>query len=193
MPKAVTQTLKIQNKGKGNLAVTVENLAAPFGVQNAPLNLNVTPSHPASVKVTFQPTTIGPATPQDLVIMSNDPAHLMEDIVVSGTGLPGTLSVPSSLKFPATKANTTATKPKLVIKNTGKGVLHVNVENTLTSPFVLEGGAQNNVAIQPGKSLTLTIDFMPTAKGAVPAQNLTITSDDPNHSTVNVSVSGSGK
>jgi hypothetical protein len=188
-----TRPLKVHNAGKAALMATVENLMPPFGVQNAPLDLVVPAGATRQAIVTFQPIQLGSATAQNLVITSNDPFNLQENIPVSGSGASGTMVAPKTLKFPPTKVGLTARKPKLSIRNSGIGVLHVSFADSLTAPFVLEGGAQTNVAIAPGKNLILTIDFTPQAKGLVPAQNLTITSDDPNHSGAMVIVTGTGK
>jgi hypothetical protein len=100
----------------------------------------------------------------------------------------GILSVSGNLSFGMEKVNSTKGK-KLKIKNKGKGVLQVTI-GTLASPFIFNGSA---FSLAKGKTKTVTVKFKPADKGATPSQILSITSDDPNHPTHNVTATGAGK
>jgi hypothetical protein len=98
------------------------------------------------------------------------------------------LSVSGNLSFGAVKVKSTKSK-KLKVKNTGKGSLQVSI-GTLVSPFTFNGSAFN---LAKGKTKTVAVKFKPAAKGPTTPQTLTITSDDPNHPSHNLTASGSGK
>ena len=93
-----------------------------------------------------------------------------------------------NLSFGAVKVNSTKSK-KLKVKNTGKGSLQVTI-GTLVSPFTFNGSAFN---LAKGKTKTVSVKFKPTAKGPTLPQTLSITSNDPNHPSHNLTASGSGK
>ena len=88
------------------------------------------------------------------------------------------------------KVNSTASK-KLKVKNKGKGTLQVTI-GTLDPPFAVTSGS-GTINLPKGKTEKVTVQFKPTATGAVTPQILSITSDDPKHPSHNETASGSGK
>ncbi|HZC46645.1 MAG TPA: choice-of-anchor D domain-containing protein, partial [Candidatus Acidoferrum sp.] len=104
---------------------------------------------------------------------------------------PGTLSVSTSqLSFGTLKVNSSKRK-HFKIQNKGKFPLEVTV-GTLNPPFNVSAGG-GSFTLSKGKKKTVKVQFRPTAKGADPGQTLSITSNDPNHPSQPVSVTGSGK
>jgi len=79
-----SKKLKIKNKGKGNLEVTIGTLAPPFTFNGSAFNL--TKGKTKTVTVKFKPTTKGATAPQDLTIMSDDPNHPSHNLTASGSG-----------------------------------------------------------------------------------------------------------
>jgi hypothetical protein len=168
-----------------------------------------TPSNTPTTSDTPTPTTSGtPTTSATPTATDTATATSSATLTVTGTATPtatatatqtatptatatppfGTLGVSGDLSFGSVKVNATKSK-KLKIKNTGKGSLQVSI-GTLASPFTFNGSAFN---LAKDKTKTVSVKFKPTAKGPATPQTLSITSDDPNHPSHNVTASGSGK
>jgi Abnormal spindle-like microcephaly-assoc'd, ASPM-SPD-2-Hydin len=103
----------------------------------------------------------------------------------------GTLRVSTSdLSFGGVKVG----KPKsktFKIKNSGKFPLQVTV-GTVDSPFTVDIGG-GMLTLASGKSEKVVVQFQPTAMGATPTQTVSITSNDPDHLSAQVTLTGSGK
>jgi len=103
----------------------------------------------------------------------------------------GTLSVSTSqLSFGTVKVNSSKSK-HFSVQNKGKLPLQVTV-GSLASPFTVASGSGSFI-LAKGKKKTVTVKFKPTTMGATPNQMLTIISDDPNHPSHPVTLTGSGK
>ena len=76
--------LKIQNKGKFDLQVTIGTLVSPFSV-NGSGTLNIPKGKSKTATVTFQPLATGAAA-QTLSVTSDDPKNPAKNVKVSGTG-----------------------------------------------------------------------------------------------------------
>jgi hypothetical protein len=76
----------------------------------------------------------------------------------------------------------------LKIQNAGTVSMEAAVPSQV-APFVVSGG---EFLVSPHGSMAVTIEFAPTAKGAVHGV-LDVQSSDPKHRTVKVKVSGTGK
>jgi hypothetical protein len=77
------------------------------------------------------------------------------------------------------------------VQNKGKFPLQVTV-GTLNPPFDVTAGI-GSFTLSKGQKKTVAVQFKPTAKGADPGQTLSIMSNDPNHMSHPVTVTGSGK
>ncbi len=80
---------------------------------------------------------------------------------------------------------------KLKVRNKGKFPLQVTV-GTLASPFTVTSGS-GTFTLSKGKSKNVKVEFAPTVTGPALLQILSITSDDPNHPSANITATGSGK
>jgi Abnormal spindle-like microcephaly-assoc'd, ASPM-SPD-2-Hydin len=81
-----TKKLKVKNKGKGDLQVTIGSLDPPFTVTNGSGTFNLAKGKSTPVTVQFNPTAKGAATRQTLTITSDDPKHPMHNETASGSG-----------------------------------------------------------------------------------------------------------
>jgi len=81
-----TKSLKIKNKGKFPLQVTVGALVPPFAVTAGSGVLDLPKGKTAKVTVQFRPTATGAAPLQILGITSDDPSHPSRDTTASGSG-----------------------------------------------------------------------------------------------------------
>jgi sugar lactone lactonase YvrE len=182
-------TLTIKNTAKsGALIGSVAAVSLPFSVTTGGGGFSLSAGQAETVSVQFAPTTAG-AVSAPLVITSNDPKNPSISVKLSGTGATGTLSAPASLTFLTTKVNTSTTNT-LTIRNIGAGVLHGNV-GASAGPFAVTAGS-GAFTLDDGKTQTVTIKFTPTVIGSLTGA-LPITSDDPKHLSLNVSLKGAGK
>ena len=77
--------LKIKNKGKLPLQVTIGTLEPPFSVPGSgTFTLGKKKTH--TVTVLFKPTATGATSPQILSITSNDPNHPSHPETATGSG-----------------------------------------------------------------------------------------------------------
>lgn len=101
---------------------------------------------------------------------------------------PNIVVSPTSLNFGNVTVNTSSNLT-LKIKNTGSNNLSVTNIVSGNSVFTFSGGT--TYTIVPNDSVTLTVTFTPTAALTYSA-NLTITSNDPDQSSLDVPLSGTG-
>ncbi len=117
--------------------------------------------------LTFIPdATLDTAT---ITITSNDPTKGPIVIHLTGTGLPGQLSVPKTLTITSKGIGIEGQAP-LVLKNVGKGLLNGTSPGPMPSSIFGKtgGGGGGGNGIAPGKTKTLTITFTPTQTGTTP-------------------------
>jgi hypothetical protein len=82
------KNLKVKNKGKFPLQVTIGTLAPPFSVTDSGA-FTLGKKKTLTVTVLFKPTVVGvsgPTPPQILSITSNDPHHPSHPVTVTGSG-----------------------------------------------------------------------------------------------------------
>jgi len=96
----------------------------------------------------------------------------------------------ASVDFGQVKLDATARKT-ITIKNSGKGVLNITVENDLAAPFGEKGAG--SFILHKHKSHDVVVTFKPSATGTAPPQTLVIDSSDPNHTHLEIPVNGAGK
>ena len=155
-----------------------------------PVTLN--PSQSVTLNVQFDPTATGPASGQ-LTIQSDSSTNSTAVVNLSGTGTAATspqltLSA-ASLTFGDVTVNTASTQP-VTLTSTGTAPVTINSAATSGTVFTVSG-ATFPVTLNPGQSVTLNVQFEPTATGAATDQ-LTIQSDSATNSTAVVSLSGTG-
>jgi len=85
LSKPKQKTLKLTNKGKEPVQVTVGTLGAPFAVTAGGGSFTLAPKGSRTVAVRLAPTAPG-AIQGTLRIISNDPRALVVDVAVSGSG-----------------------------------------------------------------------------------------------------------
>jgi len=190
-PKNKTFTIKNSSK-KGTLIGTVGTLSAPYTVEAGEGSFTLPPGGKLPVTVEFAPIAANLGKdPATLGISSNDPKHPSENVKLTGIGVAGKLSIPARVTFMPTKVGASASKI-ITLKNTGLGVLHWQL-GAFAAPFnVALVASGSGLILDHLQSQKLMIQFAPTTKGTV-VGTLNITSDDPNHLSVNVTLKGTGK
>jgi sugar lactone lactonase YvrE len=183
-----TAKVIIRNIGKpGALVGTImlnNNQPGTAFILSAPGAFDV-PEHGTLMEtVTFMPDAATDSA--TLVIESNDPTRGTLNIPVSGTGLPGRLSMPKTLTIASTGVGVQGTA-SLTLRNVGKGVLVASVP-AATLPFV--GGGESDIHIAPGESSApIAIAFTPASTSEV-IETLHVTIDAPGTGDTTVTLKG---
>ena len=82
-----SKKLKVKNKGKFPLQVTIGNtLEPPFSVTDSGMMFMLGKKQTLTVTVLFKPTVAGATPPQMLMIPSNDPHHPSVSKTATGSG-----------------------------------------------------------------------------------------------------------
>jgi len=123
-----------------------------------------------------------------LSVTSNDPSNRTLNIPVSGTGLPGQLSVPKSLTITSPGVGQTGSA-KLVLKNVGKGLLTGSSMPAQPDPPFHGGGGAGGGGIAPGKTDTITITFTPLNSSPATG-SIQLLAKPPNTGTTTVTLKG---
>jgi hypothetical protein len=184
-----SQTVQITNPSALSVNVTAATVTGTgFSTTglNLPLTLNAGQS--STFNVQFAPKTAA-ASSGSLTLVS-DAATSPAPITLSGTGIAAglTLSVnPSSLSFGNVNVNATASK-NVTVTNTGNSNVAISNVTLTGAQFTLSGGSA--VTLTPSQSITLTVQFGPTAAGAA-AGTLSIVSNATG-SPAMLAVTGSG-
>jgi len=189
--KKVTKTLKIMNNGSGNLVTTLSGLeGTDFSIQGSS-SVTIKAKKSYTLKVLCTPTSGGLKT-ATLKIDSNDPDTPTLEISLTAT-LPATTPdisvVQTSIEFGGIKVGKKATKT-LKIANNGTGDLIITLSGLEGTDFSIQGSS--SVTIKAKKSYTLKVLFTPGSTGLEIA-TLTITSNDPDTPTIDISLSGTGQ
>jgi hypothetical protein len=187
--QSVSWVLTIFNVGTGDLAVNdVVSSNADFRVDIT--SFTVTPSGSRNVTVTFMPSIEGTVSGQ-LTVYSNDPDEPTTSIMVNGDGLVPDIEVPEpDHNFGNVPTDSTA-EWMLLLENIGGADLIVTDIRSDNAAFTILLPPLP-LTIGPRSSQSVPILFSPSAQ-VVYNGILTIqTSNDPDESSVQVSLSGVG-
>jgi hypothetical protein len=190
---ASTQPVTLSSTGTA--PVTINSAATSgtaFTVSGATFPVTLNPGQSVTLKVQFEPTATGAATDQ-LTIQSDSSTNSTAVVGLSGTGTAAaspqlTLSA-VSLMFGDVTLNTASTQP-VTLSSSGTAPVTINSETLAGTGFTVSG-ATFPVTLNPGQSVTLNVQFDPTATGAASGQ-LTIQSDSSTNSAAVVNLSGTG-
>jgi hypothetical protein len=189
--KKTTKTLKITNNGSGDLVITFLGLeGTDFSIQGSS-SVTIKPKKTYSLKVLCTPTSGGLKT-ATLEIDSNDPETPTLEISLTAT-LPATTSdisiAQTSIEFGSIKLGKKVTKT-LKIMNNGTGDLVVTLSGLEGTDFSIQGSS--SITIKAKKSYSLKVLFTPGSTGPKTA-TLSITSNDPDTPTIDISLTGTGQ
>jgi Abnormal spindle-like microcephaly-assoc'd, ASPM-SPD-2-Hydin len=190
---ASTQPVTLTSTGTAPVTVNSATLSgAGFTVSGVTLPATLNPNQSLTLNVQFDPTAAGAATGQ-LTIQSNSATNSTAVVNLSGTGTAMlspqlTISV-ASLTFGDVTVNTASTQP-VTLTSTGTAPVTIN-SATLTGAGFTVSGATFPVTLNPKQSVTLNVQFDPTAAGTVTGQ-VTIQSNSATNSTAVVNLSGTG-
>ncbi len=190
---ASTQPVTLTSTGTAPVTINSATLSgAGFAVSGATLPATLNPNQAMTLNVQFDPTAAGAATGQ-LTIKSNSSTNTTAVVNLSGTGTAAlspqlTISA-ASLTFGDVTVNTASTQP-VTLTSTGTSPVTIDSATLSGAGFTLSG-ATFPVTLNPTQSVTLNVQFDPTAAGAATGQ-LTIQSNSSTNSRAVVNLSGTG-
>ncbi|HEX4166372.1 MAG TPA: choice-of-anchor D domain-containing protein, partial [Bryobacteraceae bacterium] len=185
--------LTLTSSGTAPLTINAATLTGTgFTDSGASFPITLNPNQSVTLQVHFDPKTAGGVTGQ-LTITSNSSSGATTVVQLSGTGT--TAAVPQlqfsspALSFGNVPVGSTATLSLTLISS---GTAAVTVSSAaLTGTGFSDSGATFPVTLNPNQSVSLKVQFDPTAAGAASGQ-LTIKSNSTTGGTTQISLSGTG-
>lgn len=192
MGTSSSKVVTISNQGSsylaiGNVSVTGTN-ATEFSQTNTCSDL-IPVGASCTVTVTLTPITRFGAKNASVAISSNDPHKSTVNVKLSGQAPPPKITVaPQSVNFGS--VNSKSAPKTVTVKNTGISDLTVNAI-TFGGTNAAEFGETDNCSkVSQGSSCAIIITLSPTSDGTKSAR-MSISSNDPKKSNVNVKLTGS--
>jgi len=191
------QSLTLTSTGTAPVTITSAAVSgAGFTMASAGLPVTLNPQQAMTLQVQFNPTSAGVATGQ-IAISSNSTSASTSIVALTGTGT--TASAPqtspqlavssTSLSFGSVTVNTASTQ-SLTLTSTGTAPVTVSSAAITGTGFTIV--AQGfPVTLNPTQSVTIQIQFKPTAAGAASGQ-ITISSNSTTGGTALVALGGTG-
>jgi hypothetical protein len=188
---ATTQSLTLMSTGTSPVIVSSAAITgAGFAIVGGSLPVTLTPTHSVTLQVQFDPTTTGTLSGQ-VTISSNSSTDGRVFVALNGIGTaapsPQLTVSAASLSFGSVTGNTTTTQ-SLTLTSTGTAPVTVNSATVTGTGFTITGGSFP-ATLSPTQSMTLQVQFGPTATGAATGQ-ITINSNSSNGNTTLVTLSG---
>ena len=194
---ATTQSVTLASTGTAPLTINSATVTGTgFTIVGGGLPVTLNPTQSMTLQVQFDPTSAGAASGQ-IAISSNSASGSTAQVALTGTGTTAsgpqtspqlTVSV-ASLSFGSVTVNTAAAQ-SLTLTSTGTSPVTVNSAVISGAGFTIV--AQSfPVTLNPTQSVTLQIQFNPTAAGAASGQ-ITINSNSTAGGTAVVALAGTG-
>jgi hypothetical protein len=185
-----SQTITLTNGGTANLKISQGSVSGNgFKITGLSTPLTLTPGSNATFNAVFTPTGAGKVTGS--ISLANDAPSSPYTIALSGTGVAGTQLLSfnvSSLSFGNVNVGSNTSLPA-TLTNTGNSNVTISSANTTGAGFTVSG-VSSGESLSPNQSIPVTVQFAPSAAGAVNG-NLTIVSNATNSPT-SISLSGTG-
>lgn len=187
-----TANLVLSNTGSADLAVSMVTVSGnAFAISGITTPMTISAGQSAQATVTFSPTATGAAT-GSISIVSNDPANPTVSVPLTGTGSAaptGQLSAsPTSLSFGSVAIGNNPAQ-QVTLTNTGNAAVQVSKITASGAGFAVSGMTAP-ATMNPSESITLSVNFTPTAAGSVTG-SIAITSNA-NGSPLTIALSGTG-
>ncbi|MGB8538506.1 MAG: choice-of-anchor D domain-containing protein [Acidobacteriaceae bacterium] len=190
---ASTQSVTLASTGTAPVTISSATLSGTgFTLSGGAFPDQLKPGQSLTLNVQFDPTIAGAASGQ-LTIQSDSVTNSTAVVNLSGTGMPVaspqlTLST-ANLTFGNVTVNTSSKQP-VTLTSTGTAPVTINAGTLAGNGFTMSG-ATFPVTLNPSQSVTLNVQFDPTASGPASGQ-LTILSNSSSNSNAVVNLSGTG-
>jgi Domain of unknown function (DUF4082)/Abnormal spindle-like microcephaly-assoc'd, ASPM-SPD-2-Hydin len=189
---SATQSLALTSSGTGPVTVNSASITgAGFTIVAGTFPATLNPNQSLTLQVQFKPAASGSAAGK-LTISSNSITGGTAVVSLSGTGTTGspqlTLSV-TTLSFGSVAVNSSSSQ-SLALTSSGTSPVTVNSASITGAGFTIVGGSFP-VTLNPNQSMTLQVQFKPTASGSAAGQ-LTISSNSSSGGSAVVSLAGTG-
>ncbi len=197
-----SEDVVVSNTGKGDLKITSVKLsgtnASMFSIiTESCSSATLAENDECHIYVDFTPTSTGSKTSK-LDISSNDPAHPVLSVNMSGNGVNPSSGVIStdkqSIDFGSVKINTESNVQSVEVKNVGTKDLNISsvyLDGNDADQFEIKNDECGSKTLAPNNSCTISLVFKPQSTGSKNT-NLAIDSDDPNKPTAMVLLKGNG-
>ena len=185
-----TQTMTLSNPGSANLNVSQATVSGSgFGLSGLTLPLTVAPGKSAAFTVSFTPTAASSAS-GSLSLVSNAPTS-PTTIPLSGSGAAVSVQLTASLtSLNYGNVNLGSTSSKTVtLTNTGNSSVSISQLSVSGAGFTASG-LTAPLSLTAGQSTTFSVNFAPTAAGAV-SGSVSVASNATNSPTL-IALTGSG-
>jgi uncharacterized repeat protein (TIGR01451 family) len=191
------QTVTISNNGTYTLTICYIDIIGPDADLFTLTSVNATsneipPGTSVSGTIQFLPDSVGDKS-ATARICSDDPDEQWVYIPLSGKGVhePDIDVMPMTLDFGNVQVGLPSITQHVTVKN--KGTAKLIIYNLVSSDgqFDITGGLSPGDTLAPGASANISLVFTPATTGPQSAK-LTITSNDPDESPLDVSLQGNG-
>jgi hypothetical protein len=188
---ASVQYLTLTSTGTSPLTVSsIAITGSGFSIVAGIFPVTLDPNQSLTLQVQFNPATAGVATGQ-LTIISDAVNGRTTNLVLNGSGVdasPRLTASTTSMSFDSVSVNTPAIST-LTLTSVGTTAVTVSGATVSGMDFSLVGGSFP-VTLNPNRTMTLQIQFLPTTNGAL-SGSVTIASDSTTGN-VTVALSGTG-
>jgi hypothetical protein len=163
VPVGQIATLNFNVTNSGGTALTVSSVAnsnPAFGLLTPNIPITVQPGGSTPVTVVFAPQSAGQQPPTPFIVTSNDPAHPVVQVTLTGmgTGSPTSLLAYGNVLVGQKNIGT------LTFTNTGSTPLTVMTQTTSDPAFTVSSPVTPpSYSIPAGQSVQITVVFTPTA------------------------------
>lgn len=190
------RTLTIQNTGDADLnLIAIGTPGSPFARKaegTCASGTILSPGGSCTIVLRFAPIAIG-AFSSSFNISSNDPDENPVTITLAGDGIgiPDITVDPTTVGFGNVLVGNSV-QETITVQNHGASDLTLGTIGTPSAPFSRIGGTcTNGQTLSSGASCSIVVAFSPTLKGSF-ASSFAIPSNDPDETSVGVSLSGVG-
>ena len=194
------KTVTVTNVGTTELSVSSAlvnsggpEFAIPVGGGGGSFDLASGATHEITIR--YDPTAAASHS-GNLQILSNDPDTGSLNVPLSGDAVEPNVVVtpPISLPFGPVEILTTS-ELTVNVANDGTATADLHVSSTSVSGsvmFSVDPATAGPFTLAPGDDRDVTVRFSPTSLGFFPATSLTVASDDPDSSSIPISLTGQG-
>ena len=195
--QSIDDTVSVLNTGSVSVNIAQLSVAGQtFSVAGTGLPVSIPAGRTQTFKIGFTPVTAADYSGQVALIDAS--ANQVGQVMLHGRGTVSTGTAAASpqltlstasLSFGSVTVNTPTTQP-VTLTSTGTAPVTVNSAAISGAGFTIVGGTLP-ATLSPAQSITLQVQFLPTATGAAAGQ-LTISSNSTTGSTAAVALNGTG-